>query len=97
MRLRFRHLLMPILVTLSSIQVLQGQTLMIAAAANLKTAMDVLGPAFEAKHPEIKLPEQAVITAAAGFCQGGASVGINVTVPEGNLSDYIQAPESQGQ
>jgi len=37
MRLRFRHLLLPILVTLSSIQALQGQTLTIAAAANLKT------------------------------------------------------------
>ncbi len=55
MRLRFQHLLLLILVTLSSIQVLQGQTLTLAAAANLKTALDVLGPAFEAKHPGAKV------------------------------------------
>lgn len=55
MRPRFRHLLLLILVTLSSFHALQSQTLTIAAAANLKTAMDVLGPAFEARHPGARL------------------------------------------
>jgi len=55
MRFRFQHLLMLALVTLSSFQTLRGQTLTIAAAANLKAALDVLGPAFEAKHPGAKL------------------------------------------
>jgi len=50
MRLRVRHLLL-VLMVLASIPVLQGQTLTIAAAANLKAALDVLKPAFEAKHP----------------------------------------------
>jgi molybdate transport system substrate-binding protein len=48
MRLRFQPLLLLILVSLASL--LQGQTLAIAAAANLKAALDVLGPAFEARH-----------------------------------------------
>jgi molybdate transport system substrate-binding protein len=55
MRLRLQHLLMLVLVAFSSVQILCGQTLTIAAAANLKAAMDVLGPAFEAKHPGAKL------------------------------------------
>ena len=55
MRLRFQQLLMLVLVTLSSVKVLLGQTLTVAAAANLKAALDVLGPAFEAKHPGAKL------------------------------------------
>ena len=50
MRLRFQPFLLLALVTFACLG-LQGQTLTIAAAANLKTAMDVLGPAFEAKHP----------------------------------------------
>jgi molybdate transport system substrate-binding protein len=56
MRWRFPYiLLLLILVALSSVQAHQGQTLTIAAAANLKTAMDVLGPAFEARHPGTRL------------------------------------------
>ena len=51
MRSRFHCLLLLILVTVSSLRVLHGQTLTIAAAANLKVALDVLGPAFEGKHP----------------------------------------------
>lgn len=51
MRLRFRHLLLLVLVALASRPALQAQTLTLAAAANLKAAMDVLKPAFEAKHP----------------------------------------------
>ena len=54
MRLRVRHLLL-VLMVLASIPVLQGQTLTIAAAANLKAALDVLKPAFEAAHPGAKL------------------------------------------
>jgi molybdate transport system substrate-binding protein len=55
MRLRARHLLLCVLVTMASLSALQGQTLAIAAAANLKTAMDVLKPAFEARHPGASL------------------------------------------
>ncbi len=55
MRQRFRQLLWLLLVALSSIQALQAQTLTIAAAASLKTALDVLGPAFEARHPGARL------------------------------------------
>lgn len=52
MRLRVRYLLWLLLAALSP---LQGQTLTIAAAANLKTAMDMLKPGFEAKHPGASL------------------------------------------
>jgi molybdate transport system substrate-binding protein len=51
MRLRFQHLLLLILVTLSSIQVLQGQTLTIAAAADLKFAMDEIVSTFKNTNP----------------------------------------------
>ncbi|MDR3682878.1 MAG: molybdate ABC transporter substrate-binding protein [Geothrix sp.] len=51
---RFRHLLRLLLVPLSALA-LQAQTLNIAAAANLKAALDVLGPAFEAGHPGVRL------------------------------------------
>ena len=54
MRLRFQPFLLLALVTVACL-VLQGQTLAIAAAANLKTALEVLGPAFEARHPGAKL------------------------------------------
>jgi molybdate transport system substrate-binding protein len=67
MGLRFRHLLWILLAALSSIQALQGQTLSIAAAANLKAAMDVLKPAFEARHPgttlQVSLGASGSITA----------------------------------
>ena len=55
MRLRFRHLLWLLLGVLASSQLLQAQTLTIAAAANLKAAMDGLKPAFEARHPGARL------------------------------------------
>jgi molybdate transport system substrate-binding protein len=55
MRLRVHHLLLLVLVTLVTLLPLQGQTLAIAAAANLKSAMDVFKPAFEAKHPGVTL------------------------------------------
>lgn len=55
MRFRCRHLLLLALVTLASVPRLQGQPLAIAAAANLKAAMDVLKPAFEAKYPGASL------------------------------------------
>ena len=51
MRRRFPHLLLSMLVILLISPALQAQTLAVAAAANLKTAMDVLKPAFEAQHP----------------------------------------------
>jgi molybdate transport system substrate-binding protein len=54
MRLRFQPFLRLALVTFACLG-LQGQTLTIAAAANLKTALDILGPAFEARHPGAKL------------------------------------------
>jgi molybdate transport system substrate-binding protein len=55
MRWRFQHLWVLILVALSTIQALHGQTLTLAAAANLKAALDVLGPTFEATHPGARL------------------------------------------
>jgi len=55
MRWRFQHLWVLILVALSTIQALHGQTLTLAAAANLKVVLDVLGPAFEARHPGARL------------------------------------------
>jgi molybdate transport system substrate-binding protein len=65
MRLRFRHLLLLALAALSPFRALQGQTLAIAAAANLKAAMDVLKPAFEAKHPGVTL--QVSLGASGSF------------------------------
>jgi molybdate transport system substrate-binding protein len=50
MKPRLRCLLWFLFAGLSSIQALKGQTLAIAAAANLKAAMDTLKPAFEARH-----------------------------------------------
>jgi molybdate transport system substrate-binding protein len=55
MRLCFRNLLGLLFITLASIPALHSQTLTIAAAANLKAALDILGPAFEAKHPGVKV------------------------------------------
>jgi molybdate transport system substrate-binding protein len=63
--MRVHHLLLLVLVTLAALLPLQGQTLAIAAAANLKTAMDVLKPAFEAKHPGVTL--QVSLGASGSF------------------------------
>jgi molybdopterin-binding protein len=65
MQLRFRHLPAFLLIALSFVQALQGQTLAIAAAANLKTALDVLKPAFEAQHPGATL--QVSLGASGSF------------------------------
>jgi molybdate transport system substrate-binding protein len=59
------HLLLLVLVTLASLPALRGQTLAIAAAANLKAAMDVLKPAFEASHPGASL--QVSLGASGSF------------------------------
>lgn len=50
---------------LSTTGPLQGQPLAIAAAANLKAAMDVIKPAFEAKHPGCTL--QVSLGASGSF------------------------------
>jgi molybdate transport system substrate-binding protein len=55
MRLPLRSLLCLLFLTLASSAALHSQTLTIAAAANLKAALDSLGPAFEAKHPGVKV------------------------------------------
>jgi len=55
MRQRFRHLVLLSLAAFAAIQACSGQTLNLAAAANLKAALDVLTPAFEAAHPGAKL------------------------------------------
>jgi molybdate transport system substrate-binding protein len=55
MRRRVQSIVLLLLATFSFLRALQGQTLTIAAAANLKTAMDALKPAFEARHPGASL------------------------------------------
>jgi molybdate transport system substrate-binding protein len=51
MRLRFQHLYLLVLVTLSSIRILHGQTLTIAAAADLQFAMDEIVSTFKKTNP----------------------------------------------
>ncbi len=65
MRLCFRKLVWLLFIALSVSQSLQAQTLSIAAAANLRTAMDVLKPAFEASHPGVSL--QVSLGASGSF------------------------------
>jgi molybdate transport system substrate-binding protein len=57
--------LLLVLALLVFLPALQAQTLTVAAAANLKTAMDVLKPAFEAKHPGASL--QVSLGASGSF------------------------------
>ena len=83
MRLRVRHLLL-VLMALASLQVLQGQTLTIAAAANLKTALDALKPAFEAKHPG------AVLLVSLG-----ASGSLTAQIQQGAPFDVFLAADAE--
>jgi molybdate transport system substrate-binding protein len=55
MRRPFLHFWQILLWGLLFIRCLPAQTLAIAAAANLKSALDVLGPEFEARHPGARL------------------------------------------
>ncbi len=84
MRSRFWHLLLLSLVTVASIPALQGQTLTIAAAANLKTAMDTLKPAFEARHPGANLQVSL-----------GASGSLVVQIQQGAPFDVFLAADAE--
>jgi molybdate transport system substrate-binding protein len=83
MRSRFPPFLLFVLVTLSSLA-LRGQTLTIAAAANLKAAMDVLKPAFEAGHPGATL-----------LVSLGASGSLVAQIQQGAPFDVFLAADSE--
>ncbi len=82
MPLRFQPLLLLILVSLASL--LRAQPLSIAAAANLKAAMDALGPAFEAKHPGVSLQISL-----------GASGSITTQIQQGAPFDLFLAADAE--
>jgi len=44
---------------------------------------------FEANHPDFKIPDQAVVTAAAGMCAGAANLGISGQMPPGDITKYL--------
>jgi len=73
-----------LLLALSSLGVLQGQTLAIAAAANLKTAMDAFKPAFEAAHPGTKLQVSL-----------GASGSLTAQIQQGAPFDVFLAADAE--
>jgi molybdate transport system substrate-binding protein len=82
--MRLRNPLFLAFLALTSIHVLQGQTLSIAAAANLKTAMDVLKPVFEAKHPGSTLQVSL-----------GASGSLTAQIQQGAPFDVFLAADAE--
>ena len=84
MRWRYRPLLSLVLHAMSSVSVLQGQTLAVAAAANLKAAMDVLKPTFEAAHPGTTLQVSL-----------GASGSLTAQIQQGAPFDVFLAADAE--
>jgi len=84
MRLRFQHLLLFIFIVVLAIPALRAQTLTIAAAANLKAALDVLKPAFEARHPGANLQISL-----------GASGSLTAQVQQGAPFDVFLAADAE--
>lgn len=84
MRLRLRNLSFLVFLALSFIPTLQGQTLAIAAAANLKAALDVLKPAFEARHPGFTLQVSL-----------GASGALTAQIQQGAPFDLFLAADAE--
>lgn len=84
MRPHFQPLLWLLLITCWALPRLQGQTLTLAAAANLKAALDVLGPAFEAKHPGAKVQVSL-----------GASGSLVAQIQQGAPFDVFLAADSE--